>query len=84
MATNPPAAVSNMVLKKTGLSINVPDKNDPVEKEFQKLMSDDDAAQEFTPFVNPVGNFAFGSEPSPGGAISPFATGTVGKSHGRS
>jgi len=45
VATNPPAAVSNMVLKKTGLSINVPDKNDPVEKEFQKLMSDDDAAQ---------------------------------------
>lgn len=45
VATNPPAAVSNMVLKKTGLSINVPDKNDPLEKEFQKLMDDEDTAQ---------------------------------------
>lgn len=45
VATNPPAAVSNMVLKKTGISINVPDKNDPLEKEFQKLMTDDDDAQ---------------------------------------
>ena len=45
VATNPPAAVSNMVLRKTGLSINVPDKNDPLEKEFQKLMTDDEDAQ---------------------------------------
>jgi len=45
VATNPPAAVSNMVLKKAGISINVPDKNDPLEKEFQKLMTDDDDAQ---------------------------------------
>src|SRR4051794_31655208 len=34
-----------MVLKKTGLSINVPDKNDPMEKAFQKVMEDEDAAQ---------------------------------------
>ena len=46
VATNPPAAVSNMVLKRTGISLTVPDKNDPLEKEFQKLMDDDDAAQE--------------------------------------
>ena len=46
VATNPPAAVSNMVLKRTGISLAVPDKNDPLEKEFQKLMDDDDAAQE--------------------------------------
>jgi len=46
MATNTPAALSNVVVNKTGLSISVPDKNDPVEKEFQKLMAEDDAAQE--------------------------------------
>jgi tetratricopeptide (TPR) repeat protein len=45
MATNQPAAVSNLVLKKTGLSVNVPDRNDPVEKEYQKLLEDDDGAQ---------------------------------------
>ena len=45
MATNQPAAMSNLVLKKTGLSVNVPDRNDPVEKEYQKLLEDDDAAQ---------------------------------------
>src|SRR5438876_11815533 len=45
VATNPPAAVSNMVLKKTGLAITVPATNDPLEKEFQQLMADDDAAQ---------------------------------------
>ncbi len=45
LATNQPAAVSNLMLKETGISFNVPDKNDPLEKEFQKLMADDDAAQ---------------------------------------
>ena len=45
MATNQPSAVSNLMLKKTGVSISVPDKNDPVEKEFAKLMADDNAAQ---------------------------------------
>ncbi len=45
LATNQPAAVSNLVLQKTGISLSVPDKNDPVEKEFQKLLADDDAAQ---------------------------------------
>jgi tetratricopeptide (TPR) repeat protein len=44
MATNPPAAVSNLVTRNTGLSITVPDSNDPVEVGFKKLMTDDDAA----------------------------------------
>lgn len=44
MATNQPAAVSNLVTQTTGLKITVPDANDPVEKEFTKLMEDDDAA----------------------------------------
>ncbi len=46
VATNMPAAVSNLVTRTTGVSIKVPDPNDPVEKEFKKLMADDDAAQE--------------------------------------
>lgn len=46
VATNQPAAVSNLVQQTTGISLSVPDPNDPVEKEYQKLMADDDAAQE--------------------------------------
>ena len=45
VATNTPAALSNLVLQKTGLEISIPNTNDPVEKELQKLMADDDAAQ---------------------------------------
>ncbi len=32
MATNQPAAVSNLVTQTTGLTVNIPDPNDPVEK----------------------------------------------------
>jgi tetratricopeptide (TPR) repeat protein len=45
MATNQPAALSNLVVQRTGVAITVADPNDPVEKEFRKLMEDDDAAQ---------------------------------------
>ena len=45
VATNPPAAVSNLVTATTGVSVNVPDPNDPVARELQKLMDNDDAAQ---------------------------------------
>lgn len=45
VATNPPAAVSNLVQKKTGLSVAIADANDPVERAYRKLMADDDAAQ---------------------------------------
>ena len=45
VATNPPAAVSNLVQKKTGLSVSVANVNDPVELAYQKLMADDDLAQ---------------------------------------
>jgi tetratricopeptide (TPR) repeat protein len=45
VATNQPAAISNLVVQTTGVSVSVPDPNDPVEKEYQKLMADDDAAQ---------------------------------------
>jgi len=67
MATNQPAAVSNLVTQTTGLSITIPDPNDPVEKEFQKLMEDDDAAQEeVEKWIRE--NLAFGAK---GGGLTP-------------
>lgn len=45
LATNQPVAVSNLVHSETGLSVKVVDPNDPVEKEFRRLMEEDDAAQ---------------------------------------
>ena len=45
VASNQPAVVSNLVLRTTGVSLSIPDKNDPVEKQFSKLMADDDDAQ---------------------------------------
>ena len=46
LATNPPTAVSNLIQKKTGLAVAVANPNDPVEREFKKLMAEDDAAHE--------------------------------------
>src|SRR5436190_13335105 len=46
VATNQPVAVSNFVARTTGLVVTVADPNDPVEKEYQKLLETDDAAQE--------------------------------------
>ncbi len=45
LATNQPAAVSNLVAQRTGISVNVPDPNDPVEKKYQTLLEADDDAQ---------------------------------------
>lgn len=45
LATNPPAAASNLVHKKTGVAIPVANASDPVAREFQKVMAADDAAQ---------------------------------------
>jgi tetratricopeptide (TPR) repeat protein len=44
LATNQPAAVSNLVTQTTGLTLAIPDPNDPIEKEYHKLTADDDAA----------------------------------------
>ena len=44
LATNLPAAASNLI-QKTGITISVSDANDPVEKEYKKLLDADDAAQ---------------------------------------
>lgn len=45
MATNPPAAVSNLILKNTGVKVAVANANDPVDQEYRRLMQEDDVAQ---------------------------------------
>jgi tetratricopeptide (TPR) repeat protein len=45
LATNQPAAVSNLVHAETGLAVEITDSKDPVEQEFKKLMEADNAAQ---------------------------------------
>ncbi len=46
VATNQPVAVSNFVARTTGISVVLPDPNDPLEKEYEGLLESDDAAQE--------------------------------------
>jgi len=45
IATNPAATLSNIVAKKTGEVVDIAKINDPVEKEYLKLLEADDAAQ---------------------------------------
>ena len=45
LATNPPAAISNLAHSQTGIVVKVNATNDPVEIEFKKLMEEDDAAR---------------------------------------
>jgi tetratricopeptide (TPR) repeat protein len=45
VATNQPAAVSNLVLEKTGAKIEIADPNDPVEREYLGLLELDNSAQ---------------------------------------
>jgi tetratricopeptide (TPR) repeat protein len=44
LATNQPQAVSNLVQEQTGISVKVPNPNDPAEAELHNLMIQDDAA----------------------------------------
>ena len=45
LATNPPTALSNLVHARTGIPIPVVNANDPVEKEYIRLLEMDDEAQ---------------------------------------
>lgn len=45
LATNQPAAVSNLVHSQTGIVVKVANPDDPVEIEFKRLMAADDVAQ---------------------------------------
>lgn len=46
LSTNPPAAISNLVADKTGISIPIINTNDPVEAAYYKILEDDEAAQQ--------------------------------------
>jgi tetratricopeptide (TPR) repeat protein len=46
VSTNPPVAVSNFVAQTSGISVRIPDANDPMEREYRKLLEADDEAQE--------------------------------------
>jgi tetratricopeptide (TPR) repeat protein len=44
VATNQPLAVSNLIEQNAGVSVSIPNPNDPAEKELHQLMVEDDAA----------------------------------------
>jgi tetratricopeptide (TPR) repeat protein len=46
LATNQPQAVSNLIQQQTGAPVEIANSNDPAEQELQKVMTDDDAAQD--------------------------------------
>ena len=46
LSTNQTSAASNLVQKTTGLAVKLPAVNDPVEKQYLKMLADDNAAQE--------------------------------------
>jgi tetratricopeptide (TPR) repeat protein len=45
LATNQPQAVSNLIQQNIGVTVSIPNPNDPAEKELDQVMADDDAAQ---------------------------------------
>lgn len=45
MATNQPAAMSNLLLQSTGISLKAVHTNDPAERDLDQIMEQDDAAQ---------------------------------------
>ncbi len=44
LATNQPAAISNVIQQQTGITVPVVDQNDPTEKELRAVMVEDDVA----------------------------------------
>jgi tetratricopeptide (TPR) repeat protein len=59
LSTNPPAAVSNLLAEKTGVSIQVVNTNDPVEADYRRILLDDDAAEkDVLKWTDNVGAFA--------------------------
>ena len=71
VATNQPAAVSNLVATTTGISINVAATNDPVERELKKLMEEDDAAQvEVDEWIRENQKFAAAGAGAPGNELN--------------
>ena len=59
LATNQPAAVSNMIYQRTGQAVPLVSANDPVEKEFRQVMiQDDEAQQEVDQWIQENNKFA--------------------------
>ncbi len=59
VATNQPRAVSNVIQQNAGVSVSIPNPNDPAEKELDQLMAADDAAQaEVTKWIRDNNAFA--------------------------
>jgi tetratricopeptide (TPR) repeat protein len=59
LATNSPAAASNLVRQTTGISVSIPNPKDPVEKELKQLMEqDDDAHAEVDEWIRDNEKFA--------------------------
>jgi tetratricopeptide (TPR) repeat protein len=46
LATNQPAAVSNVIQQQTGITVPATEPNDPTENELRAVMTEDDAAQD--------------------------------------
>ncbi len=46
LATNPPSALSNLVAQTTGIAVPAATTNDPVTRELESIMAEDDRAQE--------------------------------------
>lgn len=59
VATNQPAALSNLVSQSTGISVSVPNTNSPAERDLEKIeASDDDAMAEIDGWIRQNDQFA--------------------------
>lgn len=71
VATNQPAAVSNLVAGATGISLNMAAADDPVERELNKLMEEDNAAQaEVDEWIQENQKFAAAGAGAPPGELN--------------
>ncbi len=72
LATNQVVAASNAVAQTTGIHVPVVDPNDPVEREYQQLLTKDDEAQaEVDEWIKQAGTSASpGDQPNPVGELT--------------
>ena len=71
LATNQPAALSNLLVKTTGVSVVAPNPSDPIEQEYGKLLvMDDEARAEIDRWINAEEEFKARGAESPAGTLS--------------